>query len=232
MQRLLPRARPTNPLSFGVYDEGEGTLSLYLHDVLPADVAGLAQSLADDSQVLVLTPGPPPSGARAVEGGGWTGGVDCLPYARPPFEALFFDGQVSPEDLLDRLPSCLLAAPDSALPEELGARAALVVDERGEAVVLSRQPELLARCLAPSLEQTLRAALHGEELPTASVEALTTLIAPMEDAAWCQLTVEEYGHYRALVVEIRDGQQGGRTVDRSHWVAPRRGGSWRTDWSW
>lgn len=232
MNAPSPRKPRTLPLSFGVYDEGAGMLSLYLHDMPPQDLLDLTQAIAAGGQVVALTPGPLPRGARALEGGGWTGGPDCLAFARPPYELVLIDPQVSPERVLDQVPSCLLAAPDWALPPELGARAAVVVDEAGEAVVLSRQRELLARCLAPPLEHTLRVALGGEEPPEAPLQALYSLIAPMEDASWCELSVEDSGRYRTLTLAIRDGEQGGRTIDRSHWVAPRRGGSWRADWSW
>ena len=82
------------------------------------------------------------------------------------------------------------------------------------------------------LAQNLRAAFGaGAPLPELPVAAVEALMAPMDEGALRELSLEDRARYRALRIEEREAD--GETVhQRALWVAPRDGGAWRAGWSW
>lgn len=248
-------------LCFGVYAEGPEALSLHLHEIDDDDVLRGVLDLPMAGQLAVLTPSPTPAGARALPGGGWLGawprGADghdvdalmrlllglpsplrvgasalALGGLRPPLELLWVGPDVEPEDFIDTLPASLMLSPQEALASAVTPHLGLVLSGDGEALVFGRDPALLGRLLREPLAQNLRAAFGDgatpPELPLAAVEAL---MAPMDEGALRELSLEDRARYRALRVEEREAD--GETVhQRALWVAPRDGGAWRAGWSW
>jgi hypothetical protein len=186
------------PLSFGVYDEGAGVLSLYLSPLR--------------AELLVEVVGQAAPASSAV----------CL--SEVPQELIWLERGLGVDEL-GRLPSSLLAHPQSALPE--GARAAAVFTEADHAVVLSREPPLLAACLGVLVEEALPD--RSSELPG---QALLDLVVPMAAHEFCEIHFDGRRRYRLLVLDTRDSQQSGKVVAESRWVARGSGGRWRTGWSW
>lgn len=254
----LPLRRAPD-LCFGVYAEGPEALSLYLHEIDDDDVLRGALDLPVAGQLAVLTPSPAPAGARALPGGGWLGAwpagggdIDALvrllmgaplgalrlsghgvePPLRGPLELLWVGPDVQPEDFIDTLPASLLLSPEEALASALTPRLGLVLSGDGEAVVFARDPALLGRFIREPLAQNLRAHLgDGVSLPELPLDAVEALMAPMDEGALRELSLEDRARYRALRVEERDAD--GETVhQRGVWVAPRDGGAWRAGWSW
>lgn len=229
---LDTRAPPTSAGTFGLYDEGGGTLSLYLDTV---DTRSLLEELLDcarEGQVAYLTEGPVPTGARPLANGGWLGQAEGLLDVRAPAEIVLLGADVSPEDVDSAMPCSLLAYPEHALPSTLDARLALILTEEGRAVVLSREEDLLCPCLSRFVERAVRHALpHLGQPPEIPSRAIRELMVPMTQSAWCELGVHELRRYRLLTLETRDSEDG-RTLDRRQWVAPNDGGSWHPGWSW
>ena len=129
------------------------------------------------------------------------------------------------EPQLGALPSSLLARPDHALPEPAVATA--VFTESDHAVVLSREPSMLAACLGVLVEEALPD--RSCELPD---EALHDLVRPMAAHEFCEIHYDGRRRYRLLRLDTRDSQQAGKVVAESRWVAGGSGGRWRTGWSW
>ncbi len=186
------------PLSFGVYDEGAGVLSLYL------------SPLRSELLVDVVSQAAPASSPV------------CLSEA--PQELIWLEGELGVFEL-EALPSSLLASPDLALPA--GARAAAVFMEQDHAVVLSREPSLLAACLGVLVEEALPD--RFTELPS---QALLDLVVPMAAHEFCEIHFDGRRRYRLLVMDTRDSQQAGKVVSEARWVARGTHGRWRSGWSW
>lgn len=258
MNAALPISLRRAPdLCFGVYAEGPEALSLYLHEIDDNDVLRGALDLPVAGQLAVLTPSPTPAGARSLPGGGWLGawpgaldahdtdalislllghgpGVVRLRPAglRAPLELLWVGADVQPEDFIDTLPASLLVSPEEALASAVTPRLGLVLSGDGEALVFARDPALLGLFIREPLAQNLRAAFGvGAPLPELPLAAVEALMAPMDEGAIRELSLEDRARYRALRIEEREAD--GETVhQRALWVAPRDGGAWRAGWSW
>ena len=99
-------------------------------------------------------------------------------------------------------------------------------------MVFARDPALLGLFIREPLAQNLRAAFGaGAPLPELPLAAVEALMAPMDEGAIRELSLEDRARYRALRIEEREAD--GETVhQRALWVAPRDGGAWRAGWSW
>lgn len=230
--QLDARAPARSAGSFGLYDEGGGTLSLYLDATDPQALLRDLLECAREGQVAYLMDGPVPPGGRPLSSGGWLGEAEGLLELRGPAEIVLLGPEVSPEEVEAAMPCSLLAYPEHALPNALDARLALILTEDGHAIVLSREKDLLCPCLSRFVERAVRQALpHLLQPPEIPNRAILDLLEPMTQSAWCELGIHELRRYRLLTWETRDSEDG-RTLDRRQWVAPSDGGSWHAGWSW
>ena len=219
MREPLDKAAPRTPrpAAFGIYDEGDSVLSLYLAPLRAERVLEPLLGCLGHATPVYLGDAPPPRGSRALPSGGWVATTDQLEGLEAPAEVLFVEKPRLQH--IEALPGSLLAHPDKALPAVMDARAALVLTVHDHAIVLSREREVLAACLAPLLE-----GLADAELP-----ALEELLEPMPDSAWREVRVDARQRYRLMHLDLRDAE---RLVEEDTWVAPGEGGRWRASWSW
>jgi hypothetical protein len=214
---------------FGLYEEGDGVISLYLSPIhLPALLSGLGP-WTRDKVVAVLGAGKLPEGAIPIQNGGYIASADAILEIEAPAEAVIFSHAPSAAELNSILPSSLLACPQGALPKSLGAQFAVVAPDAKHLILLTRDRSLLLHILEHFLN--LRHA-HGRVLPRIEGTACEEILASMEPWAWRRLSRSEEDGVQRMALETVDSEAGFTVTDRVSWVAPMDGGYWRSGWSW
>ncbi len=213
-----PATGSHRPLAFGIYDEGNGVRSLYLSGVPSRYVARSVLPFAADGVLAVLSPLPPPEGCQPLPAGGWMGPGERVLGIREPVEVLVLDGPVEPRAIDRSLPGSLLARPDLAVPEGLGARFALVLEPPDQAVVLARRDGPLAAVVAAGLTLAARRAL-GPAAPLVAPGQVGDLLHPVEAGAWRRVTPRAGPRFATLRIETLDSEADGARLDDLVWVA-------------
>lgn len=205
-------------MTCAVHEEGEN-LALYL---TPVSLPRLSRAVgaAPDDLALIL-----PDGADAPRTCRW----DALYELELELDLVHLPAR-TPAHALEglELPVPLLAAPEEALPAELGSRLALSVQDGCHGVVISRDQELLARCLGTVLDDYL-SAVAGEQAAGAPLEGdlLQDLLEPQPPGACLELSFQRRSRYWLLeATGLGDG-----AGSSGRWVCERGGGRWRA-WRW
>ena len=147
-----------------------------------------------------------------------------LPDADLELVHLGAPGTVPPTDL----PSPLLAEP-SALPP--GCEAALSVQDGCHGVVLSRDPERIARCLRRFLDAYVEAAAGTcARVPALPGAALTGLLAAAPAGATCRPALDVRPRFWVMELDWHDADGGNLGTER--WVSEGPHGRWRAGWNW
>jgi hypothetical protein len=232
VRHSLPGWRPTlphmrYPATFGMVQEGDN-LALYL---APADLRSTRRSigLPADARALVLEE------ARVLKG-------DLLMRPEPSrvvrwAEIDQLQGEVGLIHLPGRLsvdldelalPSHILAAPDHAVPTEIGSRLALGLNDRCHVVVISPEADLIEAALQGFIDDYLRCAslLSGPmpQLPPALLRAAASTALP---GAWHELMLRTHSRYWTLDIVPH-----GTETDPIRWVSEGPRGHWRGGWAW
>ena len=224
----VERSAGVTPLVFSAHDEGQDCRSLFL---APADLPALLGALApfaSGGTLAVLSPLPAPIGCWPLPSGGWLGPAEALYGLHAPVEVMVVRHDVTPSEVERHAPASLLACPEHALPEELGARFALILTPEGHAIVLARSAAPLRAVLGAQLLGAGHASF-GRGTPGLDDDSLDELIEPLHFADWRRAAFERHSRYRLLRVDTC-GETG---CERTRsWVGPLDRGDWRSDWSW
>ena len=214
---------------FGLYDEGNGVFSLYLSPIhLPTALQAL-RAWTVDRVVAVLGPGEIPVGAIPVRGGGYVTSADAILDLDAPSEAVVFSHAPSAAELDGLLPSSLLACPQGALPEVLGAEFGLILPDSKHMILLTRDRSLLLHVLELFLNHHHGA---GKQLPRIEGPAGEEILESIEPWAWRRVSCSEEGGVQRMAIETMDSERSSGVSNRLEWVAPVDGGYWRSGWSW
>ena len=218
--------------TFGVYDEGGGVRSLYLHPTAAVRLGAALLPICMGGQLAVLTEHPPLEGAEPLPLCGWLAPGGAALYLEAPVEAALIAPGVGPERVSQEFPASVLAWPEHALPESLGTRFALAMNDPRHAVILSRDPMVHRACLR-ALISDLAAGALDPSLPTPDIpeDALDEPLEPMAFTQWWSVRARERRRYRVLELEAFPGGRQA-ALSRSTWVADQRGGAWRANWTW
>jgi hypothetical protein len=220
-------------VTFGVYDEGDGVRSLYLHPTAAIRLGAALLPICLGGRLAVLSDHAALPGASPLNFGGWLAPGEAVLKLQAPLEIALVDDGVTAEQVDRLLPASVLAFPDRALPEELGARFALVMSDPFHAVVLSRDPVVLRACLRSLISDLAAVSLDPEvALPDVPESALDELLEPMDDGDWCRVRATERRRYRLLEVDSLPTSPAEAASSRATWVADRGGGAWRAGWRW
>jgi hypothetical protein len=212
---------------FAVYDEGNGTRSLYLTPTSARELGAALYSVALGNQLAVLTPLPAPAGCTPLPGGGWLGPGRAILGLREPVQIAVVGPQATAESIGRAMPGSILASPQHALPDVLGARVALDAEASGHAIVLSKETGILAACLETVLERCVEQGL-GRLAPRIPPSALETLLEPIAPGQWHRAWTHDAGRYHVLKIETATA---GQVLDRRSWVANLQGAQWNAGWT-
>jgi hypothetical protein len=222
---LRSRENRPNRGRFGLYAEGCGVFSLYLSPThAPALLAGLGPWV--NNRVLAILGNTPdqPNGIPLKDGGVITSGEAVL-QLRAPTEAVVFNRVPTPQQLNAQLPSTLLACPQGALPESLGAELAIIVPDPQHLIVLTRDRSLLLHLLSRFLNRN-----QSGSFPRIEGVAEDEILEAMAPWAWRTVAHTEFDGVQQLAIETMDSES--HSGQELRWVAPKSGGYWRSGWSW
>ncbi len=146
---------------------------------------------------------------------------------REPVQAAVVGPHVTPEEIAQTLPSSILAAPQHALPESLGAQVCLDAEASCHAVVLSRDLEVLGACLETVLERCAEQGLD-RLAPRITPQALQDLLKPLVPGQWHRASTRDAGRYHVLEIETVSA---GDVLDQQTWVAQVQGQQWNAGWA-
>jgi len=218
--------------TFGVYDEGLGVRSLYLHPTAAVRLGAALLPLCLEGQLAILTDHSPIPDASPVPHGGWLAPGTSMLQLQAPMEAALVGPDVTAAEVSKAFPHSIMARPELSLPRELGTRFALAMNDPRHAVILSRDPVVHRACLRALITDLAAATLDPSlPLPDIPEAALDDLLEPMEISSWWRLRTREHRRFRVLEVDTFPGGQE-PAEQRSNWVADQRGGAWRTGWAW
>jgi hypothetical protein len=212
---------------FAVYDEGNGTRSLYLAPTSARELGRALYPVAMGNQLAVLTPLPAPAGCQELPGGGWLGPGRAILGLREPVQVAVVGPHATPAAINAELPGSILASPQHALPESLGVRVALDAEATRHAIVLARETGLLAACLETVLERCAEEGL-SRLAPRITDAALDDLLEPIQPGHWRRVVARDRGRYHVLEIETASAAE---VFDRKTWVANVQGGQWNPDWA-
>jgi hypothetical protein len=215
--------------TFGLYKEGNGVLSLYLSPTRPRLLTSLLYAQARNRNVVVYSPLPAPAGCRDLPAGGWIGDGEEILGLSEPVEAVVLDMLPEVEKIDRELPASLLAHPEAALPESLGAKVALCLLDPSHGVVLSRDPKILEHCMSAHLQWLLTKA-GVTDVPDIG-SCMEAMMVPQDSWSWWNVHFSQHRKYQTLDFTLND-DLGDQDVAPVRWVAPRTGGWWRQGWSW
>jgi len=214
------------PVTLGLYQEGSN-LGLFLAPVDLNLVQSVTRELAGDS-VLVL-PGAAVLDDAFMEASEapkiipWTdvhslrGDLDLIHLPQGL--------NLTPEEI--DIPTPVLAAPEHAVPTELGSRLAIGFNDRCHAAFISPDPAVIKRVLSGFIGAYTAAASGSETVPSIAAEDLNLLMQPMAPGKWKELRFVQRNRY--WMIEIADQ---GNPAQSHRWVAEGPSGRWRNGWSW
>ncbi len=206
------------PATFSVTEEGPNR-ALYLSPV-GLEVLHAALDLPAADAALVRGD----AGAAEIAWGE-------LPHGDDDIEVVHLGASPAPEASGVDVPEPLLADPSAAVATGRGGRVALSLSDGCHGVVLSPDPELLARCLAGFLTSYVEAVVGPEiGLPPLTRDLLAPLIAPRPAGETCTATLALRARYWRLDLDWVD--PAGEATDTERWVCEGPGGRWRAGWSW
>jgi len=222
------------PVSFAVHDERERVRSLYLSPVC-LDQIGEALPLRERDHVVILS-----GGGSAVQEWGTPltetyalYPVTQLSELESPVEFADFSPAANKDEIAEHIFEPILAYPEIALPEAIGTRFALTLDDRCHGVLLTRDEDLISSVLSHFLKALQVSRLGRDaDLPELDAHLLDSLIQPVEDEAYHEVRFEP--RRRHWTLEFRAAWAGLWEVgsDTVRWVSEGERGRWRTGWSW
>ena len=222
------------PVSFAVHDESAEVRSLYLSPICLQQI-GTALPLDGRDQVVILSGGGPAvqEWGTPLMGVYTLYPVSQLAELQAPVEIVDFKPEATHADILEHVFEPVLAYPEIAVPQEIGSRFALTIDETCHAVLLTREAPVLSAVLTNFL-QALQVSRLGRDadLPDLDAELLDELIQPVEDEAYHEVRFEP--RRRHWTLEFRASWAGlwEAGSDSVRWVSEGEQGRWRTGWSW
>lgn len=215
------------PVTFGLYQEGTN-LGLFLAPVNMAMLHGLIDIPSSD-QALVLQGAQVLGDAflQAPDHGElfpWSG----ISVAKNEVDIIHFpkDVEVDPEtcDIL----TPILAAPEHAVPVELGSRLAISLNDNCHAAIISPEEGLIKQCLVGFIRKYAASVLEREAvLPPLPHQLVESLLQPMQPGEWNELRFHSAKRYWMLEFSGKSDQE---TPER--WVCEGEHGHWRGGWSW
>ena len=210
---------------FGIYEEGDGVFSLYLPEVNAPALLNTLATLAEDKTLCVLSGSRMPSAGIPIGLGGAIFSATALSELEAPSESVIFEGPPNPAEINRCLPSSLMACPQGALPERLSAAFAVIFPDPKHLILLAPDPGLLFAILQHHLslsgigiqtDTRIEGALQGE------------ILKKLEPWSWREVQHE----VQSGVQRLQIATLGAENEESLEWVAPRKGGYWRSGWSW
>ncbi len=212
---------------FGLYEEGEGVLSLYLSPMhLPVLLSGL-NPWVKNRVVAILGATPRPPKGIPLGDGGVIASADALLDLSAPAEAVVFRNTPTPQEINSQLPSSLLACPQGSLPANLNAEFALILPDDHHVIVLTRDRSLLLHLLSRFLNRK-----HSNSFPRIEGLAEEEILESIAPWTWRQVRLTEVDGVQQLAIDTMNPEHEGEYRQQLRWVAPKTGGYWRSGWTW
>jgi hypothetical protein len=209
------------PATFSVHDE-DGVFGLYIS---PVDLGWLASALAlppGDRAVLVDGHGKGRSGTTVP----WS----SLAHLTGEVELVHLPADRAAEAPSLDLPIPLLADPGRVLSERVGSRVAVSLQDNCHAVVLTREPELLSRCVGAFIAGFIESNRPDNEVaPTFDPALVAPFVDPIPDDSWLELDLDTSRRFWTLSITEHGEDQYERAT---RWVSEGPNGRWRAGWSW
>jgi len=208
---------------FGIYDEGEGLLSLYATPIDTGTFALAMRELAPKGALLDVTP---KWGAceEATEIG-----VARIAEMNAPLELLHTP---TPGAFVSQPPT-LMAAPHHALPEGSGRALAFSLQDVDHGVLYSRDRNVVRSVLGTWLARTIERLVPRGEAPPIPQGTLDSVLSPLPPQACRRVRLDRRPRVWCLDVSVMVSHNAGQpeVVDELRWVGgPNR--SWRAGWTW
>jgi hypothetical protein len=215
------------PVTIGVYPEGENR-GLFL---APVDLATVRRSLSlpDTDSAWVL------GGAQVLDNAfvqahepprllPWSA-IDTL---GEEVDIIHLPAGTEVTSALLDISTPLLAAPESAVPQVLGSRVAIGLNDGCHLSLITPEPGLIEQCVRQFVADYLVSVLqHDARLPPWPEALIQSLVAPLSPGAWQELHFYPRRRYWVLDI-VRKGEQ----VQVERWVCEGEHGRWRGGWYW
>jgi len=208
---------------FGVYDEGEGLLSLYATPIDTGTFALAMRELKPEGTLFDVTPKWGASDEVTEVG------VARIAEMGAPLDLLHAPtsgGFVGPAPTL-------MAAPHHALPEGSGRALAFSLQDVDHGVLYSRDLKVLRSVLGTWLSRTIERRVPPGEAPPLPTATLDSVLSPLPPQAWRRVRLDRRSRFWSLDLSVMVSHSAGRpeVVDELRWVGgPNR--SWRAGWTW
>jgi hypothetical protein len=213
------------PVTLGLYQEGNN-LGLFL---APADLALIRQltGIPDGDQALVM------EGAAILDGAFLQARPEPRIVSWSELDSLRGEpdvihipaSRVVDLDQID-IPTPILAAPEHAVPAELGSRVAIGLYDGCHAAIISPDVALISDVLTGFITAYASAAAL-RPCPRLAPELVAPLLQPMAPGEWRELRLIP----RRRIFAIEMAPMGDR-ARATRWVCRGEGHSWLEGWSW
>ena len=213
------------PVTIGLYHEGDN-LGLFL---APADLGLIRQltGLPADDRALLL------SGSAILDDAFLQASPGPQLVAWADVDRLTGDADVihipqSTDLNLDEfeIPTPVLAAPEHAVPTQLGSQVAIGFADGCHAAVIAPDPQLIQRCITGFIKAYVESATQ-RQCPTLPTDLVPTVMGPMPPGTWTELQIIPSQRFFALEF-ARNGETGSST----RWICKGPHHNWRVGWSW
>ena len=215
------------PVTFGLYQEGSN-LGLFL---APVNMAMLHKviDIPDTDQALIL------QGAQVLGDAflqapdrGELGPWSAVPYANNEVDIIHFPKGVAVDPETCDILTPILAAPEHAVPTELGSRVAISLNDSCHAAVISPDHRLIRNCLTGFIRNYASSVLERDAaIPSLPSQLVESLLQPMQPGEWNELRFQPAQRYWMLEFSGKSDQEA-----PERWVCEGEHGRWRGGWSW
>jgi hypothetical protein len=208
---------------FGIYDEGDGLLSLYATPIDTGTFARAIRELAPQGTLFDITP------ERGALEEATEVGIARIAEMNAPLEVLHAP---SPNGFVARAPT-LMAAPHHALPPGSGRALAFSLQDVDHGVLYSRDRNVVRSVLGTWLARTIERRVPIGQAPPMPPSTLDSVLSPLPPQAWRQVGLDLRARFWSLDVSVLVGHGTGHleVVDELRWVGgPNR--AWRAGWTW
>ena len=124
------------------------------------------------------------------------------------------------------IPTPVLAAPDQAVPSQLGSQVAIGFADGCHAAVISPDGDLINQCMTGFISAYISSATQRRcpHLPPALV---ADFMRPMPPGSWSELRIIPSKKFFALELATN-----GQAEASTRWICKGADHNWRTGWSW
>jgi|GEM_PF-3202011 len=217
------------PHRFGLYDEGNGVYSLYLSHPKTEQILQALRPWCEEKVLTIISLSKQPTGFLRRPSGVALGPAEQLWEISAPCEAIVFENAPTEQDINRFLPSSLLACPQGALPEPIGAILGVIIPDPRHMILLARDKQILLHALEQFLEPTSDIPRQKPRIEGVASEEILTCI---EAWAWRSATLSQKDGVQRMRIDTLTNESSGQEPESIEWVAPREGGYWRTGWTY